>query len=177
MPVVSIVSKQSPSLLMGRLPRLKSRTRFVPNIIFRVVIYIMQCPGCPFAGLDLSRGLFDFFAPESVGVLQGSWTFGGGAPAPAPSPTPAYTPPPPSTTTQLPKPVFTPPTTTSTSTSSAASSSTLSTLVSTSNSTTAAAAASSVASPPEISNLEQMYLALIQMGGIALTGGSGSIST
>jgi len=36
-----------------------------------------ECPGCPFGGLDLSRGLFDFFAPESAGVIYGSWSFGG----------------------------------------------------------------------------------------------------
>ncbi|KJA27177.1 hypothetical protein HYPSUDRAFT_106555, partial [Hypholoma sublateritium FD-334 SS-4] len=32
-----------------------------------------ECPGCPFAGLDFSAGLFTAFAPESVGVLTGSW--------------------------------------------------------------------------------------------------------
>jgi len=37
-----------------------------------------ECPGCPYGGLDMSRGLFDFFASESVGVLSGSWSFGGG---------------------------------------------------------------------------------------------------
>lgn len=34
------------------------------------------CPGCPYGGLDLSRGLFKFFASESVGVLSGDWWFG-----------------------------------------------------------------------------------------------------
>jgi len=37
-----------------------------------------ECPGCPYGGLDMSRGLFDFFASESVGVVYGSWSFGGG---------------------------------------------------------------------------------------------------
>jgi hypothetical protein len=37
-----------------------------------------ECPGCPYGGLDMSRGLFDFFASESVGVIYGSWTFGSG---------------------------------------------------------------------------------------------------
>ncbi|KAG7452650.1 uncharacterized protein BT62DRAFT_925206 [Guyanagaster necrorhizus] len=37
-----------------------------------------ECPGCPYGGLDLSRGLFDFFADESVGVLYGTWTFNSG---------------------------------------------------------------------------------------------------
>ncbi|PAV22920.1 expansin family [Pyrrhoderma noxium] len=38
-----------------------------------------MCPGCPEGGLDLSEGLFKFFASTDVGVLQGSWTFGGGS--------------------------------------------------------------------------------------------------
>ncbi|TDL27551.1 hypothetical protein BD410DRAFT_782657 [Rickenella mellea] len=67
-----------------------------------------ECPGCPFGGLDLSRGLFDFFASEDLGVLYGSWTFGGGgggggdpppAPKPKPKPTPHNDPPPPPPTT------------------------------------------------------------------------------
>ncbi|KAF9009390.1 RlpA-like double-psi beta-barrel-protein domain-containing protein-containing protein [Cyathus striatus] len=34
-----------------------------------------QCPGCPYGGLDLSRGLFKFFAAESVGIIYGEWSF------------------------------------------------------------------------------------------------------
>ncbi|OCB90763.1 hypothetical protein A7U60_g2007 [Sanghuangporus baumii] len=34
-----------------------------------------NCPGCPFAGLDLTEGLFSVFADLSVGVLTGSWDF------------------------------------------------------------------------------------------------------
>lgn len=37
-----------------------------------------QCPGCPFGGLDLSQGLFDYFAPESAGVIYGHWEYGSG---------------------------------------------------------------------------------------------------
>ncbi|KAJ3473943.1 hypothetical protein NLI96_g12739 [Meripilus lineatus] len=33
------------------------------------------CPGCPNNGLDLSSGLFKFFAPLDVGVITGSWNF------------------------------------------------------------------------------------------------------
>jgi len=62
-----------------------------------------ECPGCPYGGLDLSQGLFEFFAPTSAGVIYGEWSFSGGggggddnsAPAthkkpdpPAPTPTP-----------------------------------------------------------------------------------------
>lgn len=80
------------------------------------------CPGCPPSGLDLSRGLFDFFAPESAGVLYGSWDFVGDAqpsPTTTTSTTPAWTPP--STTqtpTTTPTPTPTPTPTTSTSSSS-----------------------------------------------------------
>ncbi|KAI0797820.1 RlpA-like double-psi beta-barrel-protein domain-containing protein-containing protein [Abortiporus biennis] len=36
-----------------------------------------ECPGCPYGGLDLSRGLFGFFASLDEGVLQASWVFAG----------------------------------------------------------------------------------------------------
>jgi hypothetical protein len=49
-----------------------------------------ECPGCPYGGLDLSRGLFSHFASEAVGVLQGEWSFndgsGGGGNLPSPKP-------------------------------------------------------------------------------------------
>ncbi|EPQ53553.1 hypothetical protein GLOTRDRAFT_130898 [Gloeophyllum trabeum ATCC 11539] len=34
-----------------------------------------KCPGCPVGGLDLSEGLFSFFAPLSTGVIYGSWNY------------------------------------------------------------------------------------------------------
>ncbi|KAG1734524.1 hypothetical protein EDB19DRAFT_1155987 [Suillus lakei] len=34
-----------------------------------------ECVGCPYGGLDFSRGLFDYFASESEGVIYGSWSF------------------------------------------------------------------------------------------------------
>ncbi|TFK42954.1 hypothetical protein BDQ12DRAFT_677080 [Crucibulum laeve] len=40
-----------------------------------------QCPGCPWGGLDLSRGLFRYFASEDAGIIYGEWSFnsdGGG---------------------------------------------------------------------------------------------------
>jgi hypothetical protein len=82
----------------------------------------MQCPGCPYGGLDLTEGLFKFFADESAGIIYGEWDFGG-APAPAPSPTPTPTPtppppPPPPQTTATPTSIWVAPTTTWTPTSS-----------------------------------------------------------
>ncbi|KAL5494560.1 hypothetical protein ACEPAI_21 [Sanghuangporus weigelae] len=34
-----------------------------------------KCPGCPYAGLDLTEGLFSEFASLDVGVLTGSWDY------------------------------------------------------------------------------------------------------
>ncbi|TFY71666.1 hypothetical protein EVG20_g1353 [Dentipellis fragilis] len=34
-----------------------------------------ECPDCPKGALDLSRGLFDYFASEDKGVIYGSWNF------------------------------------------------------------------------------------------------------
>ena len=39
-------------------------------------LFSAQCPECPWGALDLSRGLFDFFAPEVEGVIYGQWYFG-----------------------------------------------------------------------------------------------------
>lgn len=33
-----------------------------------------MCPGCPYRGLDLSRGLFEYFASQSAGIIYGDWT-------------------------------------------------------------------------------------------------------
>lgn len=82
-----------------------------------------QCPGCAYGSLDLSRGLFNYFASEDVGVFQMSWSWADGSgggnsqpeptteapkPSPTPSPTPTSTYTPPSTT---PSPSPTPTTT------------------------------------------------------------------
>ncbi|KAI0255376.1 hypothetical protein BJV78DRAFT_1386648 [Lactifluus subvellereus] len=36
-----------------------------------------SCPGCPYNGLDLTTGLFQYFADLGVGVLSGDWQEGG----------------------------------------------------------------------------------------------------
>jgi len=55
-----------------------------------------ECPTCEPGGIDLTQGLFEFFAPTSVGLLRLDWNWGGGsAPAPAPAPTHKAPPPPP----------------------------------------------------------------------------------
>ncbi|KAG2020848.1 hypothetical protein CC2G_006146 [Coprinopsis cinerea AmutBmut pab1-1] len=67
------------------------------------------CPGCPYGGLDLTRGLFGYFANHDLGVIHGDWDFGGAAVQPAPPPpppprtsTPPPPPPPPPTSTRRP---------------------------------------------------------------------------
>ncbi|TDL27548.1 hypothetical protein BD410DRAFT_782654 [Rickenella mellea] len=54
-----------------------------------------ECPGCPYGGLDMSQGLFSFFADTSEGVIYGDWSYGSGAPPPPPPPAPKPKPPPP----------------------------------------------------------------------------------
>ncbi|KAF8496706.1 hypothetical protein F5888DRAFT_1832586 [Russula emetica] len=87
-----------------------------------------KCPGCRGVnGLDLTEGLFESFAPLSVGVLTCEWSFGGAAPAPTtsstppPSPTTHYVPP---TTSQQPTSSPPPPSSSSTSTSTSTTSKT-----------------------------------------------------
>ncbi|KAJ7285665.1 hypothetical protein C8J57DRAFT_1285493 [Mycena rebaudengoi] len=107
-----------------------------------------SCPGCPYRGLDLSPGLFSFFASQDKGIIYGDWWFsdggdsgggGGGGEDPKPDPpakpdppktTPKPDPPkttpkpdPPKTTPKEDPPPYTPPTTTKTSTKLSSSSS------------------------------------------------------
>jgi len=92
---------------------------------YTVATIMDECPGCPYGGLDLSRGLFDFFAPESDGVIYGTWNFLDGSSNPAVTTTSStYTPPPPTTTSTT--PTWTPTTTQDQPSSSTTSSSTTS---------------------------------------------------
>ncbi|KAI0036277.1 RlpA-like double-psi beta-barrel-protein domain-containing protein-containing protein, partial [Vararia minispora EC-137] len=34
-----------------------------------------NCPGCPYGGLDLTEGLFEYFAPLPTGVIYGTWSY------------------------------------------------------------------------------------------------------
>ncbi|PBK96703.1 hypothetical protein ARMGADRAFT_1163100 [Armillaria gallica] len=121
-----------------------------------------ECPGCPYGGLDLSRGLFDFFADESAGVIYGTWNFGsGGGAAPSSSSstwvaptttstTPQWTPSSTSSTSQwtpsTTSTIWTPPTTSSSSTSSSSSSSSSSAWSASSSSSSSAWSSSSSSS-------------------------------
>ncbi|KAF6764731.1 hypothetical protein DFP72DRAFT_869058 [Ephemerocybe angulata] len=71
-----------------------------------------QCPGCPWGGLDLTPGLFAYFASHDRGIIYGEWSFGDAA-APAPAPVTTTT----STTVKAtPTTTWKAPTTTSTTT-------------------------------------------------------------
>jgi len=131
-----------------------------------------ECPGCPYGGLDMSEGLFQFFAPLGVGVLYGSWEFndGGGSPPPPPppppkaKPKPAYTPqanasPHPTTTTSKP---------TTTSSSSSTHHSTSASAVTGEASGLAVPSGTSASGRDVIDSLNQ---AVIGLGGMVAAGG------
>ncbi|KAF8264291.1 RlpA-like double-psi beta-barrel-protein domain-containing protein-containing protein [Lactarius quietus] len=102
-----------------------------------------ECPGCGDGGLDLSEGLFTFFAPTSQGVLQGTWVFGSSGDSQSTSTTSTWTStPPPPTTTSTTSTTYTPPPTTS-STPTTTSTSTSTTTSSTSSSTPSSVPSSS----------------------------------
>lgn len=69
-----------------------------------------KCMGCPNAGLDFSKGLFDYFASEDEGVLYGTWWFNDDiSELPTPSVSPEWTPAPiPALSTPTPTPTPTP---------------------------------------------------------------------
>lgn len=134
-----------------------------------------SCPGCPYGGLDLTEGLFAFFAPASVGIIYGDWEFTDAAPPPPPAPKPTTTRRPTSTWRPAPVPVTTPsPTTTSTPplrvSSSRASSSSSS---SSSASSSASVDPKSAVPTPDADkgqNLAGLSQVFIQFGGIAVAG-------
>ena len=134
-------SRPLPCFTMVKRPLPRSWTRFVLlRRKFSEKLTCMQCPGCPWGGLDLSPGLFAFFAPLGTGIIYGTWYFGS---APAPAPTTTWQAPAP-TTTWKPSPTSTwsPPPTTSTTTTWSSSSSSSSSV---SSSSSSAAASSSSA--------------------------------
>ncbi|KAF8904422.1 RlpA-like double-psi beta-barrel-protein domain-containing protein-containing protein [Gymnopilus junonius] len=140
------------------------------------------CPGCPWDGLDLSPGLFSFFAPQSIGIIYGEWEFtdGTGAPhttskKPPPPPTSTWHPPPPTTskthssTKSIPKPSST---STSVTASPIASSSSTSSINYSSGAASGLAVPTGVISnvPGQVSNLNTLNQIFVQMGAIVETG-------
>ncbi|KAH8999538.1 RlpA-like double-psi beta-barrel-protein domain-containing protein-containing protein [Lactarius akahatsu] len=132
-------------------------------------VIVDRCPGCPYGGLDLSQGLFSFFASTDLGTIYGEWVFGSSEePKPtSTTPTSTSTPQPSPTTTKKLATSTTSPITSSTTTTSKPSSTTNS-VPSSSSSTTTTTLSSSVSttSPTpgdDVDALSQMALALVQL--------------
>lgn len=147
-----------------------------------------QCPGCPFKGLDMTRGLFGFFSSLDAGIIYGTWSFGGSAPpkdppketpthttTPKPKTTSTPPPPPPTTTSQKKTPTTSstpPPTTTS---SSSSSSSITSSVASTTSSTLSSSTTSSTPTPtPTLAALGLLNQAFVQLGELVIAGANAS---
>lgn len=120
-----------------------------------------ECMECPYGALDFSRGLFDFFASESLGYIYGSWIVGSEEPKPSPTPTPKPTP---STTKNIPTPTLTPTSTkTSTTTSSTHHPITTSLSSSSSSASPAITSTSSTTSTPSATPSPTQVLALLDL--------------
>ncbi|EKM83012.1 hypothetical protein AGABI1DRAFT_111543 [Agaricus bisporus var. burnettii JB137-S8] len=135
-----------------------------------------QCPGCPYGGLDLSRGLFDFFASEDLGVIYGSWSFGdsGGDDGDDDPPKPTTTKRHHTTSKEKPTTTEKPEHTTSskhrsTTSTVPSTTSTSSTPTSTSTSTEPSATSTSTSSDGP-ANLNKFVLALDTLGGLVVAG-------
>ncbi|KDR75154.1 hypothetical protein GALMADRAFT_249089 [Galerina marginata CBS 339.88] len=134
------------------------------------------CPGCPYAGLDLSPGLFSFFADQGAGIIYGEWEFtdGSGAPPPPPPPkptthkvTPTSTWHPPPSTSSKPRPTSTSHSSSSTSKSSVSSTATIDYL---SGPASGLAIPTGTVPQGQTSNLETLNQIFVQMGGIVVAG-------
>ncbi|KIM39439.1 hypothetical protein M413DRAFT_29185 [Hebeloma cylindrosporum] len=148
------------------------------------------CPKCPYGGLDLTEGLFSFFAPHSLGIIYGEWEFTDGSSNPAPPPPPkptttwrpttTWTPPALPTTTRRPTTSSTPTPTPTTSSTRESSSSRSSSRASSSASSSASVDYSSAGlavptgtidrNPGQVENLADLTQLFVQLGGIALAG-------
>ncbi|GJE86993.1 hypothetical protein PsYK624_030760 [Phanerochaete sordida] len=144
-----------------------------------------ECPGCPYGGLDLTPGLFSYFASEDAGIIYGEWDFSDGAspspsPTPTPTPTPAWTPP--AIVITTPTSTWSPPPTTSSTKEQKTSSSTTSSTPpppsssstssqppssSSSASSSAASSSSSAAAATPTGNLYQLGSAVIRLASLA----------
>ncbi|KAN0100642.1 RlpA-like double-psi beta-barrel-containing domain containing protein [Tylopilus felleus] len=110
-----------------------------------------ECPGCGPGGLDLSNGLFLYFAPLDEGELYGSWYFNSDMTS--------------SSSTPAPTPSYTPPTTTTFSSSSTAPSTTITTsAASTVTSSTSNPSTVPTSTPQDPQVIAQFDLALLEIG-------------
>lgn len=143
-----------------------------------------MCPGCPYGGLDLSPGLFQFFTGLGTGIIpDGAWWFEGDGPAeptttrttsrwtPPPTPTRTSTRPTSTrtTTSQTPTTTSTRTTSTTTSTSTTSSSSSSSTVSETSTSD-AAGPTGAARIGSNSGNLADVFELSVSFGEIVLAG-------
>jgi len=138
-----------------------------------------ECSGCQYAGLDMSKALFDFFAAESVGVITGSWDFasgGGGSSSWSRATHSTHTTTSTKQTTSSTEKSTSSHTETSTFTSPSPSSSSSSTSTSinylTGNASGSAEPTGAVG-PGAISNLNDMNQVIIDLGALIVAGGNG----
>jgi len=119
-----------------------------------------ECPTCDGPeGIDMTEGLFQLFAPLSVGEIRVNWWWGGSKPAPTTKAPPP--PPPPPTTTWHP-----PPTTHTTSTTTWSSSSLSSP---TTVSSSSAAPVSTPIVPSGANNIANLLDMVVELGQIVLS--------
>ncbi|KAG6888490.1 hypothetical protein C0995_007916 [Termitomyces sp. Mi166 len=128
---------------------------------------------CPYAALDFSPGLFDFFGPESAGYLYGSWEFGSGEPKTTSTPKPE-----PTTTEVKPTSTWTPElttsstttkkTSTSTSTHSLTTSSSVASTTLSTSSTTVTPSSTAITVPTDV--FGQLDLVMSNLGAILIEG-------
>lgn len=129
------------------------------------------CEACPGnGGIDMSEGLFRYFADPAGGVISVDWSYvdgdeGGGDPAPKPKPTTKW---------QAPTPKWTPPAETTThhtthTTSTKTSHSSSSTHSSSSSTSTSAPA---IATPGGANNIANLYQAVLGLANCAVAGAS-----
>jgi len=113
-----------------------------------------ECPTCWPHGIDMSDGLFEFFAPLSVGLIYVDWFIGEPQAAP---------PPPPKTTTHHTNP--TPTTSHHTSSSSI------------SHKPSSSSKPASSSAPTPTGNIQALYQAVINMGDVVVVGAKTGSST
>ncbi|KAH9172139.1 RlpA-like double-psi beta-barrel-protein domain-containing protein-containing protein [Lactarius sanguifluus] len=124
-------------------------------------VIVDECPGCPYAGLDFSEGLFSFFASTDLGTIYGEWVFGSSEESKPTSTTPKSTSTPqpsPTTTKKLATSTTSPITSSTTTTTTTKLSSTTNSVPSSSSSTTMTTSSSSVSttSPTPADDAEEI---------------------
>lgn len=130
------------------------------------------CEACPaYGGIDMSKGLFEYFADPAGGVISVNWWFGGDDSPPEPTtskwqaPAPKWTPAPATHSASTPKPTPTPTPTHSSHSSSSSSSSS-------SKSTSTSSAPQVISTPAGANNIANLYQVILGLGRYVVAGAS-----